>query len=69
MDKIILRFGMPLVIHSDQGIRKWSDEIVVHLTGLRQDTNSALSSGVRWNGGEVQPDVFDDVVHVFQRPA
>ena len=45
VNKIILRFGMPLVIHSDQGRefeRKRTDEIAVLAAGLRQDPYGSL---------------------------
>ena len=45
VDKIILHFGMPLVIHSDQGW-EFENEIVVHLTGMRHNTYSTLSPGI-----------------------
>ena len=64
--KIILRFGMPLVIHSDQG-REFENGLMKSLCSLRQNTDGALSPGVRWNGGTIQPHLFDDVVYVCQR--
>ena len=58
VNKIILRFGMPLVIHSDQG-REFenglmkSNEVVVHLTWMCENTDGTLSPGIEWDGGEV----------------
>ena len=55
VNKIILQFGMPLAIHSDQG-REFENGLMKSLCNLlaiylRQDTNGTLSPGVRWDGG------------------
>ena len=52
VDKIILRFGMPLVIHSDQG-REFENGLMKSFTWMRQDTDSTLSPRVGRDGGEV----------------
>ena len=67
VDKIILWFGMPLVIHSDQGHE--FENGLSYITGVYEDSNSTLSSGVRRDGGTFQSHLFDDVVDVCQQPA
>ena len=49
VEKIILRFGMPLVIHSDQG-REFENGLMKSLCallGCTEDPHGPLSSGIR----------------------
>ena len=41
VDNIILRFGMPLVIHGDQG-REFENGLTVYPTGMHEDPHCSL---------------------------
>ena len=71
VDNIILRFGMPLVIHSDQG-REFENGLMKSLCTLLGCTTTRTAPYHPESDGMIERfkrHMPDDVVYVRQRPA